>query len=290
MAQHYEPDKIIQLVQLCSWRERIEMSQSGQMELANKLAQDQKFNDRYIVDLMSDARKAVKEGGTIKKNETHISLLLNHIGFNNWDDWKTALRTPGNFLSPENEHFDNPKEKLFTIVVPQQLERQLIPTLTFVKKTVPIETRSANETSLVELAKHAVGLLENTPLIICVLPLSWKDQAVKMREPAWGDFSGTKRILPVWVDADDTWSSQAPFLPSVKQEQSSAGLPGILTGVLFLENYTKQNAAESQSETNQNARSNGPQFNNSEIGFYMQGGTIHNLVTGGDQIINNHFD
>jgi hypothetical protein len=290
MAQHYEPDKIIQLVQLCSWRERTEMSQSGQMELAGRLASEQKFNERYIVDLMSDARKGVKEGTTIKKTESNINLLLNHIGFNNWDDWKTALRAPGNFLSPEDEHFDNPEEKLFTIVVPQQLEKQLVPTLTVVQKTAPIETRSANETSLVELAKHAVGLLENTALIICALPLSWKDQAVKMRQPSWGEFSGTKRILPVWVDTDDVWNPAAPFLPSVKQEQSAAGLPGILTGLLFLENYVKQDTAGSPNQTDQSAKSNGPQFHNSPVGFYMQGGTVHNLVTGGDQTINNHFE
>ena len=290
MALHYEPDKIIQLVQLCSWRERTEMSQSGQMELANKLTSGQKFNDRYIVDLMSDARKAAKEGATIKKIESNINLLLNHVGFNNWDDWKTALRSPGNFLSPENEHFDNPEEKLLKIVVPKELEKQLIPTLTFVQKTFPIETRSANETSLVELAKHAIGLLENTALVICALPLSWKDQAVKIRQPAWGDFSGTKRILPVWVDTDDVWNPVAPFLSSVKQEQSTAGLPGILTGLLFLENHVKQDTAGAQNQTNQSTKSTGPQFHHSEVGFYMQGGTVHNLVTGGDQIINNHFD
>ncbi|WP_343637082.1 hypothetical protein [Fluviicola sp.] len=290
MAQHYEPDKIIQLVQLCSWRERTEMSQNGQIDLANKLAPEQQFNDRYIVDLMTDARKAVNEGSTIKKIESNINVLLNHAGFNNWDAWKTALRIPGNFLSPETEHFDNPEKQPFTIVVPQQLEKQLVPTLTVVQKTTPIELYAANEASLVELAKHAIGLLENKALIICAIPLSWKDQAVKMRQPAWGDFSGTKRILPVWVDTDDVWNPATPFLPSVKQPQSTAGLPGILTGLLFLENYLKQDASELQNQTNQPARSGGPQFNHSPVGFYMEGGEIHNLVTGGNQTINNHFN
>lgn len=290
MAKHYEPDKIIQLVQLCSWRERTEMSQSGQMELANKLAPEHKLNDRYIVDLMSDARKGVREDTTIKKNESHINLLLKHVGFNNWDDWKTALRAPGNFLSPEDEHFDKSEEKLLTIIVPKELEKQLIPTLTFVQKTSPIKTLSTNETALKDLAKHTVGLLEKSSLIICALPLSWKDQAIDIRQPSWGEFSGTKRILPVWVDIDNSWDPVAPFLPSVQQPQTSAGLPGILTGVLFLENYAKQDTAGSQSQTNQNARSNGPQFNNSSVGFYMQGGTVHNLVTAGDQTINNHFE
>lgn len=290
MAQHYEPDKIIQLVQLCSWRERTEMSQNGQMELANRLTPEQKFNDRYLVDLMSDARKASKEGTTIKKIESNIDVLLNHVGFNHWDDWKTALRAPGNFLSPENEHFDNPEEKLFTIIVPKELEKQLIPTLTFVQKTSAIKTLSTNEAALKDLAKHAVGLLEKSSLIICAIPLSWKDQAVDIRQPSWGEFSGTKRILPVWVDTDNAWDPIAPFLPSVKQEQSTAGLPGILTGLLFLENYVKQDIAGSQNQTNQNVKSNGPQFHNSSVGFYMQGGTVHNLVTGGDQIINNHFE
>jgi hypothetical protein len=288
MALHYEPDKIIQLIQLCSWRERTEMSQSGQMTLANKLAPGEKFNDRYIVDLMSDARKGVKDGTTIKKNESHMNLLLNHVGFHNWDDWKTALRAPGNFLSPEIDHFDNAEKQPFTILVPQQLEKQLIPTLTFVQKTIAIETRSAGEASLLELAKHAVGLLEDRGLIICAIPLSWKDQAGKIRQPSWGDFSGTKRILPVWIDEEDAWNTAAPFISP--KEPSIAGLPGILTGLLFVENYVKLETAVSQNQTTQTAKSNGPQFYNSPVGFYMQGGTVHNLVTAGDQIINNHFD
>lgn len=290
MAQHYEPDKIMQLVQLCCWRERTEMSQSGLIALANKLAPEQKINERYIVDLMSDARKGVKEGTTIKKIESNINILLNHVGFNHWDDWKTALRIPGNFLSPEDEHFNKPEDKLFTIIFPKELEKQLIQTFTFVQKTVPIETRAAGETSLSELAQYAVGLLENTGLIICALPLSWKDQALKMRQPSWGDFSGTNRILPVWVDVNAAWDPVAPFLPGIKQEQAVAGLPGILTGLLFMENYVKQETAGSPNQTNQNAKSNGPQFHHSTVGFYMQGGTVHNLVTGGNQTINNHFD
>lgn len=290
MAQHYEPDKIIQLIQLCSWRERTEMSQGGLIELAGKLAPGQELNDRYIVDLLSDARKGLKEEKTIKKNETHMTLLLKHAGFNHWDEWKSALRTPGNFLSPENDHFDVSEEKPLTIMVPQLLQKQLIPTLTFVKKSSQVEVLSSSEETLIELAKYAGSLLDKSSLIICALPLSWKDQAVKMRQPSWGDFSGTKRILPVWVDLNDTWNPVAPFLPSVKQEQSGAGLPGILTGLLFVENFAMQDSKWSENPAPENVRSNGPQFHNSPVGFYLQGATIHNLVTGGDQVINNNFD
>lgn len=100
----------------------------------------------------------------------------------------------------------------------------------------------------------------------------------------------SKQILPVWVDSNDAWNPAPLFLPSVKQKQSAAGLPGMLAGLLFLENYAKQDVTRSESPAGDNARSNGPQFHNSPVGFYLQGATIHNLVTGGDQIINNNFD
>lgn len=290
MALHYESDKIIQLVQLCSWRERTEMSQGGLMKLAEKVASNEEFNDRYIVDLMSDARKGLKEGTTIKKNESPINLLLNHVGFNHWDDWKAALRTPAEFLSPENADFNNPEGKPFTIIVPQVLDRQLISTLNFVKKTAQIDVRITSETTLTDSTKHTIALLESSPLVICALPLSWNDQAIDIRQPAWGEFSGTKRILPVWVDENEAWNPVSPFLSSVKQKQATAGLPGILTGLLFLENYVQQETANAEKATQQKTSGNGPQFHNSPVGFYMHGGTIHHLATGGDQIINNNFD
>jgi len=299
MAHHYEPDKIIQLVQLCCWKGRTETTQSGLIELAAKLGpfqqseeeirqrkKEQELNDRYIVDLLSDARKGLKAGTTIPKRESYIRMLLNYVGFNHWDDWKEALRKPGNFLSPEKAGFELSGEKPLTIIVPQVLEKQLSPTLSFVKKSSPIALLSSREETLIELAKHALAQLEKSDMIICALPLSWKDQVTKMRQPVWGEFSGTERILPVWIDTANEWNPATSFI-QVKQEQSATGLPGLLIGLLFLENYTRMQFAE---EGKQPPRENAPHFNNSTVGFYMQGGTVHHLNTGGDQTINNYFD
>jgi hypothetical protein len=288
MALHYEPDKMIQLIQLCCWKERIETTQHALVNMAAKLSPNNELNDRYIVDLFSDARKAAKEGKTIKKNESQIAVLLKHVGFSHWDEWKDALRRPGNFLSPENDHFDLSDEKPVTVIIPRQLEKQLTQTLTFVKKTLPIEQLSFREETLSELAKYAITLLERSAVVICALPLSWKDQAVKMRNPPWGEFSGTKRILPVWIDEDDTWNPVAPYLPLVKQEQSAAGVPGLLMGLLFLEYYTKgQTDSAGSGNDKQSSRESAPEFRDN-LGVYIQGGD--NIIsTGGTQTINNHI-
>jgi hypothetical protein len=288
MALHYEPDKMIQLVQLCCWREQIEMTQNALMDLAVKLAPNKELNDRYIVDLLSDARKAAKESGTIKKNESQITVLLKHVGFNHWDEWKDALRRPGNFLSPENDHFDLTDEKPVTVIVPQQLEKQLIQPLTFVKKTSPIEQLSFREETLLELAKYAITLLEKSAAVICALPLSWKDQAVKMRNPPWGEFSGTKRILPVWIDANDAWNPVAPYLPSVKQEQSAAGLPGLLMGLLFLENYAKAQFDSADSVNDKQSAIEKASLFRDNLGVFIHGNG-NTISTGGPQTINNHI-
>jgi hypothetical protein len=287
MALHYEPDKIIQLVQLCCWRERIETTQNALVDLAEKLSPNKELNDRYIVDLLSDARKAAKAGGTIKKNEPQITVLLNHVGFSHWDEWKDALRRPGNFLAPEDDQFDLSDEKSVAVIVPQHLEKQLTATLTFVKKTQPIEQLSFREETLPELATYAFTQLEQSAVVICALPLSWKDQAGKMRNPAWGEFSRTKRILPVWIDVDDAWNPVAPYLPVVKQEQSTAGIPGVLTGLLFVENYVKHGADAQQNNTSKrHSEENAPRFINSKVGLYMQGGTIRQVNTAENQTIN----
>jgi len=299
MAHHYEPDKLIELVQLCCWKGRADITQNGLIELAAKLGavpqseeevkqrkKEQELNDRYIVDLLSDARKALKAGTTVPKRESYVRLLLNYAGFNYWDDWKEALRKPGNFLFPEKADFEIAGEKALTIVVPQLLEKQLSPTLSFVRKSSSIDLLSCREETLADLAQHVLAQLDKSGMMLCALPLAWKDQVTKLRQPAWGDFSGTGRILPVWIDATNEWNPVAPFIP-VKQEQSVAGIQGLLIGLLFLENYSNMQPG---AEGKQQPRENAPHFNNSTIGFYMQGGTVHHLNTGGDQTINNYFD
>lgn len=281
------------------------MSQNGLIELSARLGpaaqsegktrtNEPDPNDRYFVDLLSDARKSQKDGTTLTKRESYIQLLLNRVGFNHWEDWKEALRKSEQFLSPE-AGFEMTGENAVTILIPRLLEKQLSPTLAIVKKSSSVDLLACREETLSELAKYALTQLEKSAIIMCALPLSWKDQVVKMRGPAWGEFSGTGRILPVWIDLQDEWNPVPPFIPSLKQEQSTAGLPGLLTGMLFLESEANRqpNAASQatgEGKGKQDSRRNAPHFTNSTVGFYMDGGTIHHLNTGGDQTINNYFD
>lgn len=296
MAHRYEPDKMLQLVQLCCWKERTEMTQNGLIGLTAKLGpvqqSGQEPNDRYLVDLVSNARKALKDGSTITKWESYVNLLLNLAGFNNWDDWKEALHSPGYFLSPERIDSDISVENVVTIALPQLLQKQLSPTLTFAKKSFPAELLLSREETLSEFAEFALAQLEKSAAVVCALPLPWKDQTAKMRNPAWGEFTKTGRILPVWVDPEDAWNIIPPFIPSLSQ-QSTAGLPGLLTGILFLAQQTNavNNSAENAQNDKKEQRStdSGAHFDNSTIGIYMQGGTVHHLNTGGDQIVNNYI-
>ena len=95
MAQ-YEADKIIQLLQFCSWKAHTEMSHTGLHELNAKLgslpdSNEQTPNEKYLVDLLSDARTAVKRDNIITKRKSYIDLLLDFGGFKGWKDWTTIL-------------------------------------------------------------------------------------------------------------------------------------------------------------------------------------------------------
>lgn len=87
------------------------MFQNGLMELVLKLGlvllsesdvcfwkKEQEFNYCYLVDFVSEVCKVEKSGFFIFKWELYVKLLLNLVGFDNWEEWKEVFQVLGFFL------------------------------------------------------------------------------------------------------------------------------------------------------------------------------------------------
>lgn len=286
----YEADKIIQLLQFCSWKARTEMSHTGLMELTSRLGtlpdgNEQAPNEKYLVDLLSDARTARKRDNVITKRKTYIDLLLAFGEFENWNHWKDTYFGASEYVSTEAIDFSALPDLKIGVWITDVLAKPLNLVLQNVKQTSPsqIEILSCPEASPSAYAEQLLKRLEEYAFIVWAIPVGWKDQPNQMTDPSWKQVMETKRIIPVWTDPDDAWQINPPLIPALKRAEVIWNIPGLLACILFLQEKMgdSEQAGIEDISGNTSPRAPGIQnINNNSSGVFFQGnaGTFNNTV------------
>lgn len=288
MAQ-YDADKIIQLLRFCSWKARTEMSHTGLMELAAKLGSlpdgnEQVPNEKYLVDLLSDARIAIKRDNIITKRKSYIDLLLGFGEFESWNHWKDTYFGASEYISSEPiDFFALPNQKI-GVWFTDLLSKQLNPVLQNVKQTssYPLDLLTGQEAAPSTYAEQILKHLEEYAFLIWAIPVGWKDQPNQMTDPSWKQIMETGRIIPVWVDPDNSWQIKPPFIPALKRAEVIANIPGLLASVLFLQEKMNDSEQSESVANNPDTPTKTPgiyNVNNNSKGVFFQGnGTFNHSV------------
>ncbi len=303
MAQ-YQAHKIIQLLQFCSWKARTEMSHTGLQELSAKLGalpsksalerpgKEYAPNEKYLVDLLSDARVALKSDGLVTKRESYIDLLAAYGGFNDWGDWEQKLASVGEYLPGEDTDLSRFRQLEVLIALPSELEKQVLPVFQFVKRAsgVPINLAVCREEDPEEYAKWLAALTKENPFVIGVFPVSLKELPATIQTGTWQEFLECGTIIPVWLDPSDTWQTAPPFIPALKQQLVIGGLPGMLISILLIQTYISESTFHQPQEVEKRVDLQGnwkriENVNNNSSGFFYQGQGENNII---QSITHNH--
>lgn len=285
----YEADKIIQLLQFCSWKARTEMSHTGLMELTARLGNlpdgnEQAPNEKYLVDLLSDARTARKRDNFVTKRKSYIDLLLKYGEFESWNHWKDTFFGASEYVSTEAIDFSALPDLKIGVWMTDILTKPVNSILQTVKQSsaCPVDILSCEEASPATYADQILKRLEEYTFIVWMIPVGWKDQPNQMTDPSWKQVMETKRIIPVWVNPDDSWQIKQPFIPALKKAEIISGIPGLLASLLFLQE--KMGDSEGADETNSPDNSpKTPGIHNTNSGtnsgiFFQGNGTFnHNI-------------
>lgn len=255
MAQ-YEADKVIALLQFTCWKSHVEMNHSGLLKLRDKLVdftengdgfdpKDERIkslNEKYLVDLLSDSNVASKKDNQIHKSKSYMNLLLEFSGFDSWETWETYFCNATEYLSSEKIDMSVFSTLELGICFPSQLEKKLLPNLSFVKKNTayPVHLLSLSKELLSELLNYSIDLLKEYPFVICAIPVQWSSQSDVFGNTIWNDLLQSKRILPVWIDETNAWEIQLSSVPWLKNQQTIGGLRGLLCGLLYIHDTIKQ--------------------------------------------------
>jgi len=297
MAQ-YEADKIVQLLRLCSWMARTEMKHSGLHALHEKLdfsESETAPNEKYFFDLYMDAKDKAKKDNRLVKNEQYIDALLHYVGFRKWDDWKIALSSAANYLSPENAKQFLTSSNQPIIVLSDVIEKKVTSLLSFAKRhdAYTFEERVLKTATANEQAERILELAEEQEVVIWALPLTWKDYPTCRKEPSWKKIIESKRIVPVWVDTNSEKELMLN-VSGVRIEHIICGVQGILMALLYLEELVARDndTGGSVSEEGKKGAGVSPVYNNQYMtasGFFLQGATVNHLNTSDNQTINNNY-
>lgn len=298
MAQ-YEADKIIQLLKFCSWKAQTDMTHTGLHDLNSKLVSlpddsEQTPNEKYLVDLYSDARVAFKKDNIITKRKSYIDLLLNFAKFTSWSNWKDHLYHPIDYIHKDNLTpftIQNLKVKIWNPIV---MDTRLIKSIEFVCESTFPKSRiiKCQENSTSTCIEHLLSQVEEHTFIIALFPIEWKNIPSDLKDKEWKELLSSGKIIPVWIEPNDVWETTLPLIPGLRPNSVISGLPGILTTLLSLERMVLDGNAELLDEdtTKTTSTGNSQHFHNPSGGIYLQG-DIHNLHNGnGSQIINNYLD
>jgi hypothetical protein len=293
MAQ-FEADKMINLLQFCCWKARCSMDHSGFQELAGKIDSFSERtqltpNDRYFIDLLSDSRVAAQKDNLIGRRQAYIDLLLRFGGFDNWRHWKESFYAASEYLDAEAVDTTQFPAMETAICFPVNLDKQLLPDLSFVQKSAdyPVRTIPCKEDSALENLKSALSELDSFPFIIWAIPTSWKDQLLTLKEPGWEDMLSSRRVVPVWIEEQNAWERLPPAIPWLKHQQTIGGLPGILACLLFMREAVQkyrpatENSKAATSGKVQNLRHNRGTFFLGDVqikGEHLAMGDIHQTI------------
>lgn len=295
MATKYEADKIIQLLQFCSWLGRTEMNHTGLHELSGRLnpkASKNGPNEKYLVDLLSDARTALKKDNFVFKRNSYIELLLNHVGFKDWDDWIEVLNSSNGYISKQHLESTVIADLKIVVFIPEDLAKKLTPVLSHVKRSSAIQFNIAisKEETIQEQVEHLQTKLKDCSFIIWVLPLLWKDQPNQLASPSWAELMQLGRIVPVWIDPNKIDETAPPFISGLDQSKIVGGVPGILTSLLFLEEQLTVDPLSPETESTMKKSSGNIQNINNGPGVFLQGNIYSENTSLGDihQTIHNY--
>ncbi|WP_430406297.1 hypothetical protein [Fluviicola sp.] len=277
MGGQYEADKIIQLLQFCSWKAHTSMSHSGLIELASKLGElpgeKEKYpNEKYLVDLLSDAKSAIKQDNIIRKRKSYIDLLLNYSGYNSWKDWKSKFYISNEYIHSKDFESTPIHQMKIAIWVPESLGKQLRALLIQLQKTSSLSLEHFFYRDEIEEndIKQELIQFNEYHFIIWVTSTSWTE---RMKSSTLQELSKSKGVIPVWIDPIDVWETDPPFINYLKQKEIIGGIPGIICSLLQIDELfkTDPNLNHSDAENSNPVTPSTQHFHDNSSGFINQG-------------------
>lgn len=274
MAAKYNPKRILQLLQICSWKNKSELNYTGFGNLSNTinalLIKDgllkEDFEDikqKYLNELLLDAQKNLESGEPIGKHEFNIERILYFIGIKKWDLFEKKLAIIESYVDLSKIDFSTFKTLNTIVFSDDKLRTQIEPEVNYIATNfqVPLQIADENQNDIDGVLNTVLDHLKETPFIIWCISDKLNDTLNSNIDLPKNQLASGQTI-PIRIGK--TLDESDLTLSFIDSAQPSSGLIGLLMALSAIDMTLKMKGQSiSNSETVFGAKNNMTIQNNS---------------------------
>lgn len=181
MATQFNASRLLQLLEICSWKSKSALSYSGFSTLSSNIidciikgTKDPKppeIIQKYLSDLLADINKAIEEGDEVGRNAEYIASILNYIKIKNWDSFQEKLGAIESLIDFSKIDFSEYSETNITLVVQANRLDEVKKIFHFPEKSIsiPVIYEVSNHGDDTSVLSQLKSIATKNPLLIwCV--------------------------------------------------------------------------------------------------------------------------
>ena len=299
MATHYDPKRILQLLDICSWKNETILNPSGLGELAVEITKQslhlggKDISKRYINELYSEARKGYESEEKVKRISSLIDKILAFINITTWEQFNQKISSFESFISARKAEKNAPETGNVLIVSEAENYNDVIRVLSFAQDQLEFPIRY--EQSIEQNSKVLINQLSEycTKNLLVIWTIS--DQLNEsfrsfQSDPSFAALLNNGQIIPIRVTGNI--EDESSLISFIKNPNLTSGEMGLLYSLAAISGFFMdlQNRVSRKKEGISPSPKVGT-INNSGSGT-IQIGDVNQNFTGGEinlgTIINNH--
>ena len=297
---NYNPQRILQLLQICSWKSESALGFSGFAQLETKIKQSSESADdlpevqqKYLADLYKKARDHFEAGTELPRRPEFITAILNYIGFSHWKAFESALISIEKFCDYTKINVSKYHEKKAVILTNFFSKKLIEKSLNYALSTLdfPIAYEGLNSNRCEEFLKELEYQMVSVPFVILAISDEWeKKLSHPLEDEKLKGFLSSGRLIPVRIG--ETLAEQFLVSKTHGEETLNSGQVGLLMALSCIHMSTSAELSNSK-------KVGGKFFGKIEIGTLNNSGTIftgdiqqenHGGNNAGGNIIQNFYN
>jgi hypothetical protein len=239
MATPHNPHRLLQLLQICTWKSKCSLSYSGFETLSSniigcidKCTDDPKPPDikqKYLNDLLLAINEAITNGEDVGRNAEFISSILYYINLKNWPNFQEKLGAIESFIDFNKIDFSSFSETNISVIAKNNILDEVRQVFSFPEKTIdiPITYEAIEQDPSINILDQLRITSTKNPLIIWCIDDQAND-ALKAPEiqSALKALLELKQIIPIRIG--ETLSLDILRTSFLDKKHDTSGQHGLL--------------------------------------------------------------
>ena len=207
MPTTYNPTHILQLLQICSWKNGSSLDHHGFASLSEVISENKRPNDtiisqNYLNELLLDITKRNPEIKGVNRSASHINTITNYINCADWDTFKGVLLLFSGYIDLAKIEATVFKAQNITIVQQQAFDPVIQHQIDVIESdlSLPVKHQLISTNDPDQFFEAMQPVTSNSPFIIWCISDKW-DSTFKnyVDHPALKSLLDSGQVIPVRI-------------------------------------------------------------------------------------------